>query len=320
MKYVTELSDPEQPIQYIGEILASDCSSLQEWSVLRTEKDGDCLFINNQLQSSTVDETIYHEMMVNSLLLGTRNPKTVLILGGAEGCMLREVLRWSSVKSVSQVDWDESLCRWFQTEGEYWNNGSYKDPRVSVICEDALTFLRFCSPAQYDAIFVDLLDPHTEEDLKFMKNVLEAAKRALKPGGGICANVGLVKKEQRTPACDIANYMKAEFKEPAFHRCAFKVNIPSYLGEWGFLMATNKLWAGNTIDIKLPDGLQHFTRDSFLATTKWSGEYPDELIHYWKTQKSWASVAAPRSEEPMKNLIVSMEAVKITDLKEYYGC
>lgn len=319
MTYLTETSDPEQPIQYTGTVLASGSSKLQDWVVMRTEKDGDCLFINNQLQSSTLDEALYHEMIVHALLAGTRSPKDVLILGGAEGCMLREVLRWDSVKYVYQVDWDKGLCEWFQGEGESWNGGAYKDPRVNVMFEDALTILRFTSAAQYDAIFIDLLDPHTEEDLKFMKNVIEGAKRTLKPGGGICVNAGLAKKGQRTPACDLANYMKTTFKEPGFHRCNFKVNIPSYFGEWCFLMATGKQWAGNMIDLKLPAGLKHFNRAEFLEKTRWSSDYPTELVNYWKSESSWAAVAA-KAKEPTKNLTDELDKSETIDLNNHYGC
>lgn len=320
MTYITELSDPEEPIQYTGTVLASGSTQLQDWVIMRTEKDGDCLFINNQLQSSTLDEALYHEMIVHALLSGTRSPKDVLILGGAEGCMLREVLRWDSVKNVLQVDWDEGLCKWFQEEGAVWNGGAYKDPRVTVMFEDALTVLRFTSAAQYDAIFIDLLDPHTPEDLKFMKDAIEAAKRALKPGGGICVNVGLVKKGQKTPACELANYMKATFKEPGFHRCAFKVDIPSYFGEWGFLMATGKNWAGNTIDLKLPPGLKHFNRTEFIQKTQWNNEYPEELVKYWQTQKSWANIAAKPLLPIRENEIISINKLPTKELHEYYGC
>lgn len=298
MKQLIELSDPEQPIAYLGEILANGSSSLQEWVIMRTKNDGDCLFINQQLQSSTLDEAIYHEMMVHTLLLGIKTPKKVLILGGSEGCMLREVLRWSSVESVHQVDWDESLCKWFQTEGESWNQGAYKDPRVECIYEDALTYLRFSEKHQYDAVFIDLLDPHTETDEEFMKNIMKTVQSVLKPGGGLCMNVGLVKEHQTTPACHLAEWMKQEFKEPAFHRTAFKIQIPSYLGEWGFLMATSTRWSIKINDTTPPDGLTHFNRQQFLKSTQWGPHYPSELHDFWKQETTWASIVA-KSQSPM---------------------
>lgn len=291
MSYITETSDPDNPIQYYGKVLGSGHSALQDWVVLRTEKDGDCLFIDNQLQSSTLDETLYHEMMVHSVLCGVASPKRVLVLGGAEGCMVREILRWPKVERIVQVDWDGSLVEWFQTEGKAWNGGAYEDPRVCTITEDALTFLRFSDPETYNAVFIDLLDPHTEDDLKFLQDTLRAAKRVLVPGGALCINAGLVKEGAETPACGLATFMKSEFKEPAFHRCAFKVNIPSYFGEWGFLMATGRSWSSTVFDTKLPKGLKHFQRSAFLEGMKWDGQYPDALTSYWRTERSWASVA-----------------------------
>ena len=298
MKQIVEKSDPEQGIAYIGDILANGTSPLQDWIVMRTQQDGDCLFINDQLQSSTLDEAIYHEYMVHSLLAGTREPKRVLILGGAEGCMLREVLRWDSVTSVEQVDWDERLTEYFKTEGQYWNSGAYKDPRVQVITDDALGYLRICCEPVYDAIFIDLLDPHDEDSIRYMKELLLACKPLLAPRGGICMNVGLVAKGRETPAVKIAEFMKQEYKDPTYNRVAFKVNIPSYLGEWGFLMMTNKGWSGNLLNVTLPSGLKHFNRVAFHKTMEWSSEYPAALVNFWKPNNSWAGAVTKKWNSP----------------------
>ncbi len=305
MKQIVEKSDPEQGIAYIGDILANGTSPLQDWIVMRTQQDGDCLFINDQLQSSTLDESMYHEYMVHSLLSGTREPKRVLILGGAEGCMLREVLRWPSVESVEQVDWDVKLTEYFKTEGKYWNGGAYEDPRVQVIADDALGYLRVCTDPVYDAIFIDLLDPHEAESVQYMKDLLKACKPLLAPRGGICINAGLVAKGRDTPAVPIAEFMKQEYKDPAYNRVSFKVNIPSYLGEWGFLMVTSKGWSGNLMSVTFPPGLKHFDRVAFHGAMTWTEEYPAALRDFWKATSSWANVAtkkwnAPAAEEAVR--------------------
>jgi len=86
---VCETSDPENHLEYTGTLLASNTNSLQSWKILDTKENGEMLFINDIHQSSKKDEYYYHEMFVHSLLFGIASPKTVLVLGGSEGCMAR---------------------------------------------------------------------------------------------------------------------------------------------------------------------------------------------------------------------------------------
>ena len=174
--HITELSDPTMPILYTGNILQQYTSHLQTWCVMATHS-GECLFINNQLQSNIEDEAIYHEYMVHSLLSGIKKPKNVLILGGSEGCVTREVLKWSSIEKVTMVDWDKTLCEYFMNEGRHWNNGSYEDKRVNVIYMDALEYVFSCKE-KYDAIYIDLLDP-VNGNMSYLTDVINYAKQII---------------------------------------------------------------------------------------------------------------------------------------------
>ena len=98
MNTIIEITNPFEPIEYKGTIIASKKSKLQEWCILDTE-GSEHLFINNTLQSCKSDEVIYHETFVHSLMSGSKNISKVLILGGSEGCMAREVLK----RGVSKV-------------------------------------------------------------------------------------------------------------------------------------------------------------------------------------------------------------------------
>jgi spermidine synthase len=152
MVVIIEKSDPNKPIEYTGSLLASG-NSVQQWSILKEESGNELLFIDNQLQSSKDDEAIYHEFFVHSLMIGSKKGSKVLILGGSEGCMLREVLKWKDIESVVQVDWDESLTDYFKDKGSSWNNNSYADSRVSIVNDDALEWLKNCDTT-FDCIFI----------------------------------------------------------------------------------------------------------------------------------------------------------------------
>ena len=277
---VQENSDPENPLVYAGYVLGSNKSEKQSWVVLDTETDGQVLFIDNQFQSCTRDERIYHETFVHSAMIGLLRRNRILIVGGGEGCLLREVLRWKDVERVVQVDWDESLVGWYRTRGRDWNEGAYEDPRAESICADAFKWLKD-SYEMFDAIFIDLLDP-CEAWLPSMRILLEYCKEHLAPGGLVSMNAGIVSMGKQTPACRLAESMKRIFPNECFDHAAVKTYVPSFLGEWCFLMATSKMWSSKLHDTEFPEGLYRFTKDKFHASLQWSSQYPSEVSQFWR--------------------------------------
>jgi spermidine synthase len=276
---VLETSNPNHLLEYTGLLLAEHASSLQSWKVLQTVDKDELLFIEGQHQSTKSDEHVYHESFVHSLLAGIPNVKKVLILGGAEGCMIREALKWATVQSIKQIDWDASLVNYFKTNGWAWNGGAYENPKVHVECVEALGWLKKTNE-QFDAIFIDLLDPF-EEDLPFMKDLLQAAKARLSPNGGLSVNAGQVTKDH-TAAVDLANYMVSLFPQPQFSRVAFKAHVPSYKGVWCFLMAAPKGWSSYAHSTPLPKGLRYFNTTLIMEEKLWQTFYPSELQNFWK--------------------------------------
>ena len=293
MKIIYEITDPLNPIKYTGEEIISNKSSLQEWCILDTE-GSEHLFINNTLQSCKGDEVIYHESFVHSLMSGCRNPSNVLILGGSEGCMLREVLKWP-VKKVTQVDWDETLISYFKTSGSSWNSNSYDDPRVNVVISDAFEWILKCNE-KFDCIFIDLFDP-TDEALNIMNILLKECNRCLSSSGAISMNAGSIKSK---PTSQLALMVKEIFncsKEYVAIHCP----VPSFKDEWVFLMVVSRLWCINICENKLPE-MTYYNRDLLLKSIRWDTEY-SILKDFWIPKK-----------------LTDPPAPRILDISEYYGC
>lgn len=244
---VIELSDPFNPICYSGRLIASNHSPLQEWRIIDTNDEGEMLFINNIHQSSKNDEIQYHEMFVHSLMNGCRKPKNVLILGGSEGCMAREILKWN-VDSVTQVDWDESLISHFKEAGASWNSNSYDDPRVKVVICEALEWLNACTE-KFDCIFIDLFDP-TSENCDFMNTIVNKCKKLLSDGGGLSVNAGA--------------YSKLIMGSDNFDGIV-KCTVPSFKEDWTFLMILPKLWSVYVHEKSLPD-LKYYNKELLIKS------------------------------------------------------
>lgn len=143
---------------------------------------GRMLFIDGVLQSSEKDEKLYHQTLVTYC-----NPKgRVLIAGGAEGATAREVLTRPVLK-VDMVDWDEELVSLMRNE--VFCQGAFENPLLTVMHEDIMKYLT--GPCDYyDSIIVDLLDPHTEAEIKWLSAVCVLATTKLISGGTLVLNAG----------------------------------------------------------------------------------------------------------------------------------
>jgi spermidine synthase len=65
--------------------------------------------LDGKVQSSAVDEFIYHEALVQPAMVTHPGPEVVFIAGGGEGATLREVLSHNTVKRAVMVDIDEEV-------------------------------------------------------------------------------------------------------------------------------------------------------------------------------------------------------------------
>ena len=139
-------------------ILAYRKTQFQEMYIVESGSYGKGLMLDGKWQSSTIDEFIYHEGIVHPPLILHGDPKKVLILGGAEGASIREVLRWKNIERVVMVDIDGEVvqaCREYLPE---MHQNSFDDPRVELIIDDAQNFLS-TTTEQWDVVISDLTDP-----------------------------------------------------------------------------------------------------------------------------------------------------------------
>jgi len=127
---------------------------------------GRMLFIDGVLQSAESDEKIYHHQLVKAALV--KGKKHVLIAGGAEGALAKEVFTIDSVLNVVMVDWDEELVN--HMKKEVFAGGAFQHPRLTVIHQDILEYLKSTKDA-FDTILLDLLDPHTDAEVDWLINV-----------------------------------------------------------------------------------------------------------------------------------------------------
>lgn len=119
------------------------------------------LFLNGDFQFFSNEEELYHEWLAHvPVIVNGKVPKRVLILGGGDGILHRELLKYKQVESITHVDIDQNLIELARTHPILTavNGHSFDDPRVKTIFADAFQYLRQYEGEPYDAIYMDFPD------------------------------------------------------------------------------------------------------------------------------------------------------------------
>src|SRR5690606_863126 len=99
-----------------------------------------------------------HEMLAHVPLFAHPQPREVLIIGGGDGGLLREVLRHNTVERVVQVEIDRAvidLCT------EYLPNhsqGAFTNPRAEIVIGDGIDYVD-ATERRFDVVLSDCTDP-----------------------------------------------------------------------------------------------------------------------------------------------------------------
>jgi spermidine synthase len=243
--------------------------------IVRTQRFDTMVFLDGQLQLSSKDEYIYHEMLVHPALSCHPNPRRVCILGGGDGCAAREVLKWQQVERCDILDWDSEFVSCFLHHYGHWNEHSLESERVRIENVD----IRSCGHQnrQYDVIIVDLLDPDDSgESLNMWSDICLIVRSWLSPQGVAVFNAGGITpwKTKTTERC--IQQFQTELKFPNPYEClAYKAFVPSFSEEWCFLLVKppNCLLSPNSA----PTRLSYFDETAWQKSRIWTRDYRGKI-------------------------------------------
>jgi len=222
----------------IEEVLYCGRTKFQSIEVIRTGSFGKCLVLDGKIQSSEVDEFIYHEALVQPAMLTHPCPETVFIAGGGEGATLREVLSHNTVERAVMIDIDEGVittCKRFLPDH---SQGAFEDKRTELYHVDARDYLAKCGKT-FDIIIIDLPDPIEEGPayLLYTQEFYQLIRDRLTANGIISVQAGSANLTELLNLSSVYNTLKSVF--PIV--CPYQVEIPSFGGPWGFCLASLNL-------------------------------------------------------------------------------
>ena len=220
----------------VKDILLKMKTRFQRIEIVELYRFGKTLIIDGKVQSTIIDEYIYHETIVHPAMFTHNNPIKILVIGGGEGAVNRELLKHNTVESIYMVDIDNDAINIFKKYLYEWHRNSFSDPRVRLIIDDGRSFLEK-SREKFDVIIIDITDPLKSSPsrllytFEFYKHVYEK----LNDDGLMVTQATSVSYTPENYAI-IYNTLKKVF--PIVR--PFYTYIPSFDSQWGFMMASKK--------------------------------------------------------------------------------
>ncbi|KAI0565925.1 putrescine aminopropyltransferase (spermidine synthase) [Gracilaria domingensis] len=169
----------------VEEVLEHFKSKYQEVLVFKSKSYGNVLVLDGVIQCTERDEFAYQEMIAHIPLFSHPNPENVLIVGGGDGGVMREVLKHPSVKKIVLCEIDEKVI---EVSKKYLPSMalSFSSERTEVLNMDGLEFMKG-RKEEFDVIITDSSDPIGPAETLFGMEYYEIMHQSLKPGGLICS-------------------------------------------------------------------------------------------------------------------------------------
>jgi spermidine synthase len=195
----------------------------QRLRVFRNPTFGRILTLDGVVQVTEGDEFIYHEMMAHVPILAHGAATRVLIVGGGDGGMAREVLKHRAVDRVVMVEIDAGVIEFSKQYLPGIGAGAFDDPRLEVVIADGADYMR-AEGEVFDVILVDSTDPIGPGVTLFTDTFYGHAKRRLAPGGILVTQNG-VPFMQGEELTNTLRAFKALFRDGG----CYLTQIPTYV-------------------------------------------------------------------------------------------
>ena len=173
----------------IDKVYYENKTAHQHLMIFHNAQLGRVMTLDGVVQTTEADEFVYHEMMTHVPILSHGHVRRVLIIGGGDGGILREVLR-HPVEHVTQVEIDSAVVDMATKYLPNHSAGAYEDDRFRLVIADGMDFVRESSEA-FDVVIVDSTDPIGPGEALFTNDFYAHAKGHLLPGGVIVTQNGV---------------------------------------------------------------------------------------------------------------------------------
>lgn len=266
--------DQALSLRFTGDVLHDKQSPFQRVRVLESYKYGKLLTLDDMVMTTQKDEFHYHEMISHTAMFTHGEAKNILVIGGGDGGTVREILRHDCVEKVTMVEIDQEVinaCKEHLPEIAC----ELDNPKLELIIDDGIAFVKNAKPKTYDIIIVDGSDPVGPAEGLFTAEFYRNCHAALKDTG-ILVSQGESPKFNEKVFAELNFTLKEVFGEDKTKISLFYV--PTYpTGMWSFQYG----FKGDLDPLKIKDVAKV---DKFVQ---------DKNLRYYNSDIQTASFALP---------------------------
>lgn len=213
-----------QVTYHCDNILYQQRTDVQDLVLFENPVFGKVLMLDGVTQVTTADEFIYHEMMSHVPILAHGAAEDVMIVGGGDCGLAEEALKHKSLKSLVQVEIDQSVVDFSREHFGEFNKPVFDDDRFELVIADGAKFVAE-TDRRFDVVIVDSTDPIGPGAVLFSEEFYRAVHRCLKPGGVLVTQNGVPFLQKRELVDSISRFARI-YKDAA----AYIASIPTYFG------------------------------------------------------------------------------------------
>ncbi len=244
------------------------------------------LYLDGNLQFSSIDEYRYHEVLVHLPVAFSRTVERALIIGGGDGLAARELLKYNHIQLIDVVDLDSEVTRLASEQHllTELNENALKDQRVTVHNSDAWSWLAEAGDL-YDVIVIDLPDPESEDVAKLYSVAFYQRVARRMSVGGVLITQATSPWFARRAFWSIGNTLAEVYENvrPA------TVYVPSF-GLWGFFIAAqhslqepgNQVYEGRYMNEQTIQEVLRLPADLPRLPAKVNRNYSLPVIDYYR--------------------------------------
>ncbi|MBS4218856.1 spermidine synthase [Bacillus sp. FJAT-49711] len=218
----------------IKRTLHTEQTDFQMLEMLETEEWGNMLLLDGMVMTTERDEFVYHEMVAHVPLFTHPHPKNVLVVGGGDGGVIREIMKHPSVKKAVLVDIDGKVIE-YSKQFLPTIAGELDNDRVEVKVDDG--FMEIAkSEDEYDVIMVDSTEPVGPAVNLFTKGFYAGISKALKEDG-----IFVAQTDNPWFKADLIREVQRDVKEIFPITKLYIANVPTYpSGMWTFTLGSKR--------------------------------------------------------------------------------
>jgi spermidine synthase len=208
----------------------------QNLQLIDTDELGKVLVIDDITQVAEKNDAYYHEPMVHPALCSHPKPEHVLVIGGGDGGILREVLKYPCVKSVELAELDDGVIGFSKKHMPALSSGAFDDPRLRIVVTEGRHYTEK-NRGRYDIVIMDMTDPSGPSRMLYTREFFGAVRRSFRNKNGIF----VMHTESPVTRPKGFSCIQRTLRESFLHVTPFYLFIQMYGTMWSVTMCSDSI-------------------------------------------------------------------------------